>query len=69
MNAEGLVASHLARSSDECIDPQTDLNSFASLDELVKGVLLAGMDQVLYQPGYTQKRGDLVESFGTLLAE
>ena len=57
MNAEHLAFVRMLTNPEEYDDLSSPYNEYASLDELVRGVLLSGLDQLLHRRDFDIKKG------------
>ncbi|XP_023247465.1 putative ATP-dependent RNA helicase DHX30 [Copidosoma floridanum] len=69
INLEHLYESNMISNVKEVTDLNSKENEFSFLDELVRGVLLAGMDQVLKHRNFEFRKGRLTKSGSSLVTE
>lgn len=69
INAEHLCHAKMMPALDTLDDMSAKENEYAELDELCRGVLLAGLDQVLYQRNFDIRKGLLKKNVHSFIME
>ncbi|KAH0554070.1 ATP-dependent RNA helicase DHX30-like [Cotesia glomerata] len=69
LNAEHLAQAQMISDSVEYDNMKKSENEFAELDELVRGILLAGLDQVLYHRDFDIRKGQVKKGACTFIME
>lgn len=69
LNAEHMVYAQLLPDLESFDNMSMKENAFAELDELVRGVLLSGVDQVLHQRDFDMRKGQLKKGIQNFVLE
>ncbi|XP_008559480.1 ATP-dependent RNA helicase DHX30 [Microplitis demolitor] len=69
LNADHLAQVHMLHSTENIDNLSVKENEYAELDELVRGVLLAGLDQILYHRDFDLRKGQVKKGVCTFVME